>query len=151
MSALPRLLSFLLFIGLCVSLAWWLMPLFSPAPRALSAPPRSTLIAPNLSTASTLLGGQTSLASNNQYQLTGIVRAQNSRDSVAILSSAGQAGISVKIGKKVTSEMTVSEIHANYVLLDTHGQVQRIDLANDHKSTVKVNPPPVNQIQSFTP
>ncbi len=153
MPTLPRLLSFLLFIALCMSLAWWLMPLFSPAPRTLSAPPSSPFGAPNLSTASALLGGQTSLASNNQYQLTGIVRAQDTRDSVAILSSAGQPAMSVKIGTKIASEMSVSEIHADYVLLDDHGQTKRIALANEHKSAVPFNPPTPasNQLGSFTP
>ncbi|MGB7651309.1 MAG: type II secretion system protein N [Gallionella sp.] len=153
MPTLPRLFSFLLFIALCMSLAWWLMPLFSPAPRTLSAPPSSPFSAPNLSSASALLGGQTSLASNSQYQLTGIVRAQNARDSVAILSSAGQPAMSVKIGAKIASEMRVSEIHGDYVLLDDHGQSKRIALASEPKTALKVNPPAPasNQIQSFTP
>lgn len=153
MPTLPRLLSFLLFIALCMSLAWWLMPLFSPAPRSLSAPPSSTFSAPNLSSASALLGGQTSLASNNQYQLTGIVRAQDARDSVAILSSAGQPAMSVKIGAKIASEINLSEIHADYVLLDDHGSLKRIALSRENKVILKVNPPaPVaNQLQSFSP
>lgn len=153
MSQLPRLLNFVLFIALCVSLAWWLMPLFSPAPRALSAPPANLVSAPNLSSAAALLGGQASLASNNQYQLTGIVRAQNARDSVAILSTTGQPALSVKAGSKLASEISLSEIHADYVLLDDHGSLKRIALSRENKAILKVNPPaPVaNQLQSFSP
>ncbi|MDH2918903.1 MAG: type II secretion system protein N [Sideroxydans sp.] len=152
MSRLPKLISFALFIVLCMSSAWWLMPLFSPAPRALSAPASPTLSAPNLSAAAALLGGQTSLATNNQYQLTGIVRAQDARDSVAILSTAGQPAISVKVGTKLAAEMSVSEIHADYVLLDDHGHAKRIALASENKAALKVNPPPnPNQLKSFSP
>lgn len=152
MSTLPRLLSFVLFIALCVSLAWWLMPLFSPTPRALVAPPAQAVSAPNLNSAAALLGGQTSLATNNQYQLTGIVRAQDARDSVAILSAAGQAALSVKVGKKLGDELSVSEIHADYVVLNDHGNLKRIALASATKAALKVNPPPnPNQLKSFTP
>lgn len=139
MSRLPRLLSFALFIALCVSSAWWLMPLFSPAPRALSAPASPTLSAPNLSAAAALLGGQTSSAANNAYQLTGIVRAQNALDSVAILSTVGQPAISVKVGTKLAAEISVSEIHADAVLLNDHGNVKRIAIAVENKAALKVN------------
>ena len=139
MSRLPRLISFALFLALCVSSAWWLMPLFSPAPRALSAPASPTLSAPNLSAAAALLGGQTSSAANNAYQLTGIVRAQNAHDSVAILSTAGQAPFSVKVGAKLAAEISVSEIHADAVLLNDHGSVKRIALAIENKSALNVN------------
>lgn len=136
MLSLPRLLSFILFLALCASLTVWIMPLFSPAPRTLLAPATSTLsnTTPNLSSAATLLGGINNAPSDTQYQLTGIVRAQNTHDSVAILSVAGQTAISLKVGEKFADGIKLSEIHADYVVLNDHGNDKRIALV-----TVKSN------------
>lgn len=127
------------------------MPLFSPAPRALVAPPTAAPSAPNLSSAATLLGGQASTTGNNQYQLTGIVHAQPAQDSVAILSTAGQAALSVKVGGTLNSAIVLREIHADYVLLDDHGSPKRIALAANNKAALKVSVPDPNQLKSFTP
>ena len=140
MSHLPRLSSFILFIALCISAACWLMPMFSPAPRALAALPTHASSSPNLSVAAGLLGGQKTSSNTNQFQLNGIVQAANTRDSVAIINEIGKTAKAVKVGEKLTAETSLSEIHDDYVLLNDHGNSTRITLLTDNKPLLKVTP-----------
>lgn len=113
--------------------------MLSPAPRSLIAPPVQTLSAPNLTAAAALLGGQQSVASTHQFQLNGIVRAAYAQDSVAIISAAGNAAQTVKVGDKLAADTRLSEIQADYVVLTEHGNARRVALAADHKPVLKVN------------
>jgi len=132
----PLLASFLLFILVCVSIAYWAMQLFKPPLRPVAAPPRAVAnIRPQA--AAVLFGGRagkTAVASN--FQLKGVVMAGSPGESVAILSANGKPARAIAAGKEVAPDVTVKEVHRNYVLLSDGGVIKRVDLPESAKEQV---------------
>jgi len=127
----PLLLSLAGLILLAASLAYWILQLYQPPQRPIAAVPHSALPDPAIDAAATLFGGQVAVASATNYQLTGIVYA--GRDSVAIIVADGSPPKALKVGKELTSGITLSEVHPRYVMLSDGGVMKRIDLAADAK------------------
>lgn len=128
MKRLPVLASFVLFIALCVSLAFWALQLFKPAPRAVIAPPQVAAAAPDLAAASGLFGGNNTAAVASNYQLKGVVAAGDGRDSVAIVSANGKPAQTVRQGAEIVPGAVVKEVHKGYVLVTEGGVPKRIEL-----------------------
>jgi hypothetical protein len=125
MSVKPSHFSLLLFIGMCSSTSYWIMQLINPASQPLSAPPRP-LILSNLPSAASLFG---SMASNpSAYQVIGIVLTQRASERVAVLQQAGQAPQTVHVDTRLSAQVRVSAIQANYVSIVENGVTQNIAL-----------------------
>lgn len=135
MKRLPLITSFLLFIALCVSTAYWAMQLFKPPLRAVAAPPQTSQPAPpKLESAATLFGGHTAtavVASN--FQLKGVVVASNAAESVAILSANGKPAQAVRFNSEVLPGVKVMEINRSYVLLSEGRAMKRVELPANAK------------------
>jgi general secretion pathway protein C len=128
MKRLPVLASFVLFVALCVSLAFWAMQLFKPAPRAVIAPPQVAAAAPDLAAAAGLFGGRSTVAVASNYQLKGVVAAVDGRDSVAIVSANGKPAQAIRQGAEIVPGAVVKEVHKGYVLVAEGGVPKRIEL-----------------------
>lgn len=129
MKRLPLITSFLLFIALCVSAAYWAMQLYKPPLRAVAAPPQSPQLAPpKLEAAAALFGGHTTAVVASNFQLKGVVVAGNAAESVAILSANGKPAQAVRFNAEVLPGVTVKEINHNYVLLLEGGAIKRVEL-----------------------
>ncbi len=89
MKRLPALLSLLLFVALCASLAYWLLQWLAPAPRAVAAPPVAQTPMPPLSAAFNLFGGNPQSGAM-AIQLRGIIHSGRASDSVAIIAVEGK-------------------------------------------------------------
>lgn len=129
MKRLPLVASFLLFIVLCASLAYWALELFKPPQRPVAAPPRTAQpeIRPEAATA--LFGGRTgSTAVASNYQLKGVIFSGNPRDSVAILGVDGKPAQALRVGKEIAPGVTIEEVHRQYVLLTENGATKRVEL-----------------------
>ena len=135
----PLITSFILFIALCASGAYWAMQLFKPPLRAVSAPPPSAPPAPSLDAAAGLFGGRTNVAVASNYQLKGVVVSGNAIDSVAILATDGKPAQAIRINAEVVSGVTVKEVHRRYVLLSENGVIKRVELPEDAKSQSRVD------------
>jgi general secretion pathway protein C len=135
----PLVASFILFIVLCASAAYWAMQLFKPPLRAVAAPPPSVQPAPQLDAAAGLFGGRTNVAVASNYQLKGVVVSGNESDSVAILATDGKPAQSVRINAEIMPGVTVKEVHRRYVLLSEGGVVKRVELPEDAKGQTQVN------------
>ena len=133
MKRLPQITSFVLFIALCASAAYWAMQLFKPQQRAVAAAPHSAQPEPRLEAAASLLGGHSSFAVASNYQLKGVVVASDPAESVAILSANGKPAQTVRTDATVAPGVTVKEVHKGYVLLSEGGVVKRVDLPPDPK------------------
>jgi len=127
----PLFTSFILFIALCVSIAYWAMQLFKPAQRAVIQPPQSVNSAPNLDAAAGLLGGRTSFAVASDFKLKGVVVSSNPAESIAILSANGKPAQSIRNNTEVAPGVSVKEVHKGYVLLSEGGTVKRVELPVD--------------------
>jgi general secretion pathway protein C len=125
----PMTTSFLLFIALCVSAAYWAMQLFKPPLRAVAAPPTAAQLAPpNIEAAAALFGGHTTAVVASNFQLKGVVVASIAAESVAILSANGKPAQAVRINSEVLPGVTVKEINRSYVLLLEGGAIKRVEL-----------------------
>ena len=133
MKRLPLITSFILFIALCASLAYWAMQWFKPPVRAVVAPPPPAQTAPNLDAAAGLLGGRSTFTVASNFQLTGVVVADNPAESVAILAVDGKPAKAVSTDAEVKPGVTVKEVQRGYVLLSEGGVIKRVELPKDAK------------------
>lgn len=133
MKRLPTITSFLFFIALCTSLAYWAMQWFKPPLRAVAAPPQIVQPAPNLDAAAALLGGRSAFSAASNFQLRGVVVSGNPLESVAILAVEGKQPQAVRTGAEVKPGVTVKEVQQEYVLLLDGGVTKRVELPESAK------------------
>ncbi len=136
---LPFLLSLLGVILFAVSLAYWIMQLYQPPQRPIAAVPQAAMPDPTIDAAATLFGGQVSVASATNYQLTGVVADGNS--SVAIIVAEGSPPKALRVGKELAPGITLAEVHPRYVMLSDGGVMKRVDLATDTKPAAAMGAP----------
>lgn len=127
----PLIASFVLFVVLCVSAAYWALQLFQPPPRPVAAPPRAAAPEIRPQAAAALFGGRANVAVASNYKLHGVIFAGNPRDSVAILSADGKPAQAIRAGSEVVPGVTVKEVHRGHVLLAEGGAVKRVDLPEE--------------------
>lgn len=131
MKRMPLITSFVLFIALCVSAAYWAMQLFNPPLRAVAAPPQTFQPAPSLDAAAALLGGHSVAVVASNFQLKGVVMASNPNESVAILAANGKKPQAVRTNAEVVPGITVTEVQRDHVLLSQGGVIKRVELPKD--------------------
>ena len=130
MKRMPLITSFILFIALCMSVAYWAMQLFNPPLRAVAVAPQSNQPAPGLEAAISLLGGHSITVASN-FQLKGVVMASNPADSVAVLVANGKKPQAVRTNAEVVPGVTVKEVQRDHVLLSERGVIKRVELPKD--------------------
>lgn len=132
MKRLPIVLTLVALIVLAASVAYWILQLYQPPQRPITAPPLAEAPEPSMDAAGTLFGGQAAAQVATNYQLTGVISA--GAQSVAIISANGGPAKALVIGKEIAPGVSVSEVHARYVMLSDGGVMKRIDLAADTKA-----------------
>ena len=138
MNRWPLIASFVMFLALCVSVAYWGMQLFNPPLRAVAAPPQTNQAAPSLDAAAGLFGGHAHAVLASNFQLKGVVVASNPAESVAILVANGKSAQAVHTNKEVLPGVTVKEVNSRYVLLSEGGVIKRVELPENAKTKMKV-------------
>ena len=134
MRRLPQIVSFLLFIALCASIAYWAMQLFKPPVRPVAAPPRAAQAEIRPDAAASLFGnrkGAEAVASN--YQLRGVIFSGSPRNSVAIISADGKPAQAIRVDQEIAPGVTIKEVHRDYILLSEDGATKRVDLPESAK------------------
>jgi general secretion pathway protein C len=142
MKRLPLVADFILFIGLCVSAAYWGMQLFKPPVRPVTVAPQAAPVALNIDAAAGLFGGRPAgavVASN--FQLKGVIAA--GPEGVAILSADGKPPQAVGVNMEAAPGVTLKEVHRQYVLLNEGGLIKRVDLPEGAKGVELGGPAPV--------
>jgi general secretion pathway protein C len=129
----PLVTSFVLFIALCVSAAYWAMQLYKPPVRPVAAPPQTAQPVPKLDAAAGLFGGSSTAAVASNFQLKGVVVASNAADSVAILAANGRPARAIRTNEEVAPGVTVKEVNRRYVLLSEGGVIKKVDLPENAK------------------
>jgi general secretion pathway protein C len=124
----PAITSFILFIALCVSAAYWAMQFFQPPIRSIVAPPAAPQQAPELSAAAGLLGGSVQASAASNFRLTGIIIAGHPSDSIAIIAADGKPARPFRVNAEIKTGVRVQEIQPGYVLLQQNEKVQRLEL-----------------------
>ncbi len=142
MKRIPLISSFILFLALCATVAYWAMQFMQPPPRAIVAPPPVVVTAPELSAAATLLGGGHGTAASN-FQLTGIILADHANESVAIISVDGKPAKPLRVNAEILPGISVQEIQRDAVLLSDHGASKRLDLPVNAQGKTNISPAPL--------
>lgn len=124
----PAIASFVLFLLLCASLAYWVLQWLAPPPRPVAAPPQAERALPPVAAAANLFGGHQQAAGMANVQLRGIIRAGNSRGSVAIIAAEGKPVRALGIDAEVLPGLTVKKIGARSVLLSDRGAERELVL-----------------------
>jgi len=134
MKQLPLVASFILFIALCASLAYWGLQLFRPAARAVAPPPPAAVAPVRIDAAAALFGGRpAAVAVASNYELKGVLMSGTAGESAAILSADGKPASTIVVGKEMLPGVIVKEVHPRYVLLSEHGLTKRVDLPESAK------------------
>jgi len=129
----PLVFSFILFIALCVTAAYWTIQLFKPPIRSVAAPPQTPQSAPRLDAAAGLFGGRSSFAVASNFQLKGVVVASDPTESIAILATNGKPAQTVRTSEEVVPGVRLKEVQRGYVLLSEGGVVKRVELPEKAK------------------
>lgn len=127
-SRAPVIASFLLFLLLCGSVAYWLLQWLAPEPRPVAAPPQAERSAPPVAAASNLFGGSPQGGGMANVQLRGIIRSGRPGGSVAIVAAEGKPTRALPIDAEVLPGLTVKEINARTVVLSDRGTERELSL-----------------------
>jgi general secretion pathway protein C len=133
----PLIISFVLFIAFCASLAYWAMQFLKPPVRPVAAPPPSVQPPPDLQVAASLFGGKGTAAVASNFQLKGVVVSGTPGDSVAILSADGKPAQAIRASMEIAPGVKVKEVHRRYVVISDQGVEKRVELPEE--STAQVN------------
>ncbi|MBI3230862.1 MAG: hypothetical protein HYZ45_12010 [Burkholderiales bacterium] len=144
---LPLLISFILFLALCASGAYWGIQLFKPKQRDVTV----TLPAPQaeipLDSAAMIFGGKATTQVASNFQLKGVLAPHDPLHGIAIIAADGQPSKSVPVGRELSPGVQVKEVHKLYVLLDENGITKRVDMPETkglaNGNSVGLPPPPV--------
>jgi general secretion pathway protein C len=123
--------------------------LYQPPQRPIAAAPQAAMPDPTIDAAATLFGGQVSVASATNYQLTGVVADGNR--SVAIIVAEGSPPKALRVGKELAPGITLAEVHPRYVMLSDGGVMKRVDLATDTKPAAAMGGAPGGMPPSGAP
>ena len=121
MQRAPAIASFLLFLILCASIAYWLLQWLAPPPRPVAAPPQAERAPPPVAAAANLFGGHQQGSGMANVQLRGIIRAGNAKNGVAIIAAEGKPARALGVNAEVLPGLTVKEITGRGVLLSGRG------------------------------
>lgn len=127
----PLVASFVLFIALCVSIAFWAMQLIKPPLRPVAAPPKAVQAPPPIDAAAALFGGRSNAVVASNFQLKGVLVSGTVGESIAILAADGKPAQSVRANTEIMPGITVKEVHRRYVVLLDNGVEKRVELPEE--------------------
>jgi len=140
MKRLPLVFSFLLFLALSATLAYWIVHWTAPLPRAVSAPPKNERTSPPISAAASLFGGRSPGSTIANVQLRGVVHSGSLSDSVAIIAVEGKPPRALMLNSEIVPGMTVKQILNKTVVVSEKGAERELSLpafaAQESNSTV---------------
>jgi general secretion pathway protein C len=125
----PVVASFVLFVALCASIAFWTMQLLKPVTRPVAAAPALAAEPPaRLEAAYALFGGRKSAVQAENYTLKGVIVARNPKESAAIITTDGKPAKVIPVDTEVSQGVTLKEVHGQFVLLSQGGREKRVEL-----------------------
>lgn len=129
MKRLPLLMSFVMFVLLCMSLTYWGMQVIKPKVRPVNAPVNTNTVEPGEGQWGSLFGrNPLAEAAVSNYQLKGVVVAAHALDSAAILSADGKPPQTIAVGKELSPGVTLQEVHTTHIVISEAGAIKRVDL-----------------------
>jgi general secretion pathway protein C len=128
MKQLPILSSFVFFLLLCMSLAFWGMRFYKPPAREVAAPVGTVTLEPVSGQWGGVFGTTQAKSAPSEYQIKGVVIAVPAIESVAIFTVNGGAPNSVGVGQELSPGVTLKEVYPTHIIIEQSGSPRRIDL-----------------------
>ncbi|MFZ6672434.1 type II secretion system protein N [Undibacterium sp. Xuan67W] len=128
MKRVPLIISFLMFIVVCMSLSFWGIQLFKPKARAVTVPSQAVAFEPGAGQWGNIFGASQIAQAASNYQLKGVILARRLNDSVAIVSANGKPAQAVGINQELSPGITLQEVHDQYILISENGIIKRVEL-----------------------
>lgn len=125
---LPLLISFILFVALAGSVAYWGQQLFQPKARPTAAPPPPPPLEIPVEAAASLFGGKLVASTASNYQVKAVIASNRDNRGTVVIMADGQPAQTLGIGGEISPGVSVKEIHAQYVMLSDNGVPKRINL-----------------------
>ena len=124
----PNVVSFLFFIGIWVSLAFWFQQWLSPPKQIVELLPMVEQKIPPLASAANLFGGseQSSVLAN--VQLNGVIRSNSSKDSIVIIAADGGPSRALRLNAEIMPGIVVKAINSRSVIVAGKGAEREIAL-----------------------
>lgn len=149
MKRLPLVMSFILFIALCASAAYWAMQFWRPAVRPMAPVQEVAVETLSPDAAAGLFGGRpAAVGVATNFELRGVVVADNSHESVAILSANGKPAQAVGVNTDFQPGVQVREVHRSYILVSDGGVVKRVPLPEVADTPLSAFNPTVGTVQN---
>jgi len=120
--------SFLMFVALCASLAYWGMQLFKPPVRPVAAPQEAKPEIQRESVAAIFGGRPPSTAVASNFTLKGVIMSGTPNDSVAIIEPQGKPEKAVPVNGEIAPGVVVKEVQPRYITLSESGVTKRVEL-----------------------
>lgn len=120
--------SFLLFVALCASFAYWGMQLFKPPVRPVAAPQEAKPEIQRDAVAAIFGGRPPSTAVASNFTLKGIIMSGTPGESVAIIEPQGKPEKAVAVNSEIVPGVVVKEVQPRYITLSESGVTKRVEL-----------------------
>lgn len=147
MKRLPVVVTFFVFIALCISLSFWGLRLFKPQVRNVAAAFQQNSYEPGTGQWGNIFGSsQIVQNSASNYQLKGVVLAKHGNESLAIISANGKPALAIAMNKEFASGVVLKEVHDRFVVISESGIMRRVELPQTPEivhSPMQI--PPLNQ------
>lgn len=128
MNRLSATLSFLLFLAIAATLAYWISQWTAPSPRAVSSPPKTEHVQTPVSAAASLFGGRSDVGSMANVQLRGVVHSGRASDSVAIIVVEGKPARALKLNSEIAPGVKIKQILNKTVVVSQQGMERELSL-----------------------
>jgi general secretion pathway protein C len=157
MTRLPVVVSFLLFLALAATFAYWIAQWTAPPPHAVSAPPKSERTIAPVSAAAGLFGARAQGTSMANVQLRGVVHSGRSSDSLAIIVVEGKPARALRVNSEIAPGVKVKQILSKTVVVSEQGAERELSLpafaAQEGTATISqsASPPPANTLPANPP
>ena len=151
MTRLPALLSFLLFLALAATLAYWIPQWTAPAPRAVSSTVKTEHAQIPVSAAANLFGGGSEGTAMANVQLRGVVHSGRASDSVAIIAVEGKPSRALRVNSEIAPGLKIKQILNKTVVVSDQGAERELSLPSFAAQESSVTAQPVTSSSTITP
>jgi general secretion pathway protein C len=151
MTRLLALLSFLLFLALAATLAYWIPQWTAPAPRAVSSTVKTEHAQIPVSAAANLFGGGSEGTAMANMQLRGVVHSGRASDSVAIIAVEGKPPRALSVNSEIAPGLKIKQILNKTVVVSDQGAERELSLPGFAAQESAATAQPVTSSSTITP
>lgn len=125
---LPLFISFVLFIALSMSIAFWGLHFSKHKGRPSAAPPEPALPEISMEKAAGLFGGKLVASTVTNFLIKAVIASRSGNSGTVVFAIEGNPIKSMGVGGEVVPGVVVKEIHNLYVMVSDNGVLKRVNV-----------------------